>query len=375
MLSRERVACILAHKKPDRVAIDIGSTASGFTNDTFVRLKNYFGITSADFNSRPDESAAFYNDELLEKMGGDFRHLFLMPADCYHFSVDENGFGVSEWGIRKRRLNGMMQNCSNPLADAEIGDIDAYPWPDPYAPGRNRGLKERAESLWRNTGYALAARAVSHGFFELSWELRGMGNFLADMIADKKFANRLLDKILDLQMGFYDVLLSGCGRYVQIVETADDYGTQNGPMMSPELFREMIKPRRKRLNDFIRSKAPDAKIFHHTCGSVYRLLDDLIECGIDILNPVQPHAKDMDTGRLQREYGDRLIFHGSIDEQTALIGSTDTLRAEMKERIATLGKDGGYIMAPTSNFQNDMPLDNIVHFADYAKELGRYGEA
>jgi len=372
MTSRERVACILAHRKPDCVAVDMGSTASGFTNATFARLKEHFGITSPDFMSRPDESAAYYNDELLEKLGGDFRHLFLMPADSYHFSLDENGVGVSEWGIGKRSLNGMLQNCTNPLADAEEEDIDAYPWPDPWAPGRDRGLRERAEYLYHHTDYALAARAVSHGFFELAWELRGMENFLADMLADQEFASHLLDKTLEVQMGMYDVLLSACGPYVQIVETADDYGTQNGPLISPELFREMILPRRKKLNDFIRSKAPNAKIFHHTCGSVYRLLDSLIECGVDVLNPVQPGALDMDTDRLQREFGSRIIFHGGIDEQTALIGSTETLRDEMRRRVATLGRDGGYIMAPTSNFQDDMPLENILHFAEYARELGQY---
>ena len=372
MTSRERVACVLQHKKPDRVPIDIGSTASGFVNGTFFKLKEYFGIQSADFMNRPDESAAYYNDELLEKMGGDFRHVFLMPPDSYRFEENAEGKWMSEWGIPKRKLNGMMQLCGNPLADAEVSDLDTYPWPDPLAEGRTRGLAERAKRLYETTDYALAARAVSHGFFELAWELRGMANFLADMIADKEFANALLDKILDIQIGFYDVYLSECGKYVQIVETADDYGTQNGPIMSPALFREMILPRRKKLNDFIKSKAPQAKIFHHTCGSVYLLLDSLIESGIDVLNPVQPRAKDMDTDRLQREFGDRIVFHGSIDEQTALIGSADTLKDEMRERVRTLGRDGGYIMAPTSNFQNDMPMENIVRFSEYAKEIGKY---
>lgn len=372
MTSRERVQCILDHKKPDRVAVDIGSTAAGFTNDTFQRLKQYFNITSPDIVVRPDESAAFYNDELLEKMGSDFRHLFLMPADTYHFELDENGYGYNEWGMKKCHKNGMMQHCNNPLEDAEVEDIDKYPWPDPYAPGRDRGIRERAEYLYYHTDYAIATRAVSHGFFELAWEMRGMANFLADMLADKEFANRLLDKTLEIQMGMYDVLLSACGEYVQMVETADDYGTQMGPIMSPALFEEMILPRRKKLNDFIRSKAPKAKIFHHTCGSVYRLMDQLIACGIDVLNPVQATAAEMDTYRLQREYGDRLIFHGSIDQQHALVGSLADVEQEMKTRLESLGRDGGYILAPTSNFQNDMPLENIVKFAEMAKRLGDY---
>lgn len=372
MTSRERVQCILDRKKPDRVAIDIGSTASAFTNGTHQRLKEYFGITSEDIVVRPDESAAYYNDELIEKMGGDFRHVFLLPPDNYHFTVDENGYGYTEWGLKKVRKQGLMQLCNNPLEDAEIEDIDSYPWPDPYAPGRDRGLRERAEYLYNHTDCAIASRAVSHGFFELAWELRGMANFLADLIADPEFAGHLMDKILEIQIGMYDVLLSACGEYLQIVETADDYGTQMGPIMSPQLFEEMILPRRKKFNDFIRSKAPHVKIFHHTCGSVYRLMDQLIACGIDILNPVQPGAAEMDTYRLQREYGDRILFHGSIDEQHALIGTQEDLEKEMRTRLDSLGRDGGYILAPTSNFQDDMPLENIVHFVEMAKRLGQY---
>ena len=373
MTSRERVQLILDHKKPDRVAVDLGSTASGFTNPTRKRVKEDFGIHGGAMVFRPDESAAVSNDKVLEKIGSDFRHVFLMPPESAKTGFDGQDTAVTEWGIQKTMKTGLSQNSSNPLEDADsIEDLKAYPWPDPYAPGRDRGLKERIEDLYYNTDYALAARAVSHGFFELAWELRGMENFLVDMMTEKDFAGYLLDQILDIQMAMYDVLLKDAGKYVQMVETADDYGTQKGPMMSPQLFREMILPRRRKLNDFIRSKAPHAKIFHHTCGSVYKLIPDLIEAGIDVLNPIQHSAAEMDTYRLQEEFGDRLIFHGAIDEQTALIYGKDVLKREMEERIRSLGKDGGYIMAPTSNFQDDMPLENIVNFAAMAKETGTY---
>jgi uroporphyrinogen decarboxylase len=199
-----------------------------------------------------------------------------------------------------------------------------------------------------------------------------MENLLCDMVTDKPFAHALLDKTLQIQMDLYQVLLEEAGPYVQMVETADDYGTQRAPLISPDLFDEMILPRRKKLNQFIHTKAPQAKIFHHTCGSVYRLLPNLIATGVQVLNPIQPSAAEMDTYRLQKEFGDQLIFHGGIDEQTALIYGKEVLREEMKNRIASLGREGGYIMAPTSNFQDDMPLENIVMFAQLAREVGTY---
>lgn len=373
MDSRTRVAHILDHKKPDRVAVDIGSTASGLTNPTMKRVKQHFGITSQDIVFRPDESASNYNDDVLTALGSDFRHIFLMPPEDIQTQYSRTGTLVNEWGIEKTLKTGLSQNSSTPLADVEsIDELLSYPWPDPYGPGRNRGIRSRIHHLYHNTSYAIAARSVSHGFFELAWELRGMENLLCDMITDKPFAHALLDKTLQIQMDLYQVLLEEAGPYVQMVETADDYGTQRAPLMSPELFDEMILPRRKKLNQHIRAKAPQAKIFHHTCGSVYQLLPNLIASGINILNPVQPSAAEMDTYRLQEKFGDQLIFHGGIDEQTALIYDREVLRKEMQNRIVSLGKEGGYIMAPTSNFQDDMPLENIVLFAQMAKEVGQY---
>lgn len=369
---RQRVSLALNHREPDRVPIDIGSTACSFTNDLFQRVKEYCGITSTDIVMRPDESAAFYNDDLLKALGVDFRHLFLMPPDNHDFSADAEGYMVSEWGLKKKKIDGLSIIINKPLENATIDDIDRYGWPDPLNPARVQGLKQRGQYLYEHTDYALASRAISHGFFELAWELRGMDNFLVDMMNDKEFAGKLLDKTLEIQMQLYEVLLINVGPYLQIVETADDYGTQNGPMMSPYLFREMIKPRRKKLNDLIKSLAPQARIFHHTCGSVYQLIDDLIETGIDILNPVQPLAKDMDSFRLKKEFGDVLCFHGGVDEQRALPGSKEELAREIKTRLASFAPGGGYIMAPTSNFQSDTSIENILYYLETIKKYGTY---
>jgi uroporphyrinogen decarboxylase len=372
MTSKQRVRTALEHKEPDRVPFDIGSTASSFTNRTFLKVKEAFGIKSEDINMRPDQSASFYNDDVLEAVGSDFRHFFLMPPDNVDFEPDEKGIITSEWGVKKRLVDGLVQDIGSPLVDAEdLSDLHKYPWPDPFDPGRIRGLKERVDKLV-DAPYALACRAVSHGFFELSWELRSMEKFFVDLYVDEGFACSLLDKALEIQINLYTVLLGECGHMVDVVQTADDYGTQNGLMMSKEMFRKFIKPRREKLNRHIKNLAPKAKIFHHTCGSVYEIIDDLIDCGVDILNPCQPLAKDMDSYRLKKEFGDRICFHGGIDEQDALPGSLERLEKEIRTRIEAFAPGGGYILAATSNIQDDTPLENILFYIDAAKNIGSY---
>jgi len=371
---RERVSLVLEHKEPDRVPIDIGSTAASFIDSVFFKLRDHFNIKKKLEPFRPWEGAAYYDDDLLKALGTDFRHLYLLPPSDFSIIVDEDRTFRDVWGVKRRKMREQMEIAVNPLREAKtIKDIDNYPyWPNIHDIGRIKGLKERAEYLYYETEYAIASRAPSHGIFELSWELRGMDNLLVDMMLNKKFANHLLDKVLEMRIDLYDLLLTPIGKYLQIVETGDDYGSQSGPLMSPSLYREMIKPRRKKLNDFIRSKAPQAKILYHTCGSVYDLIPDIIETGVDILNPIQPSAKDMDSFKLKKEFGDMLCFHGGIDVQTSLRGSKADVEKEVKTRIKALAPGGGYILATTTNCQIDIPLENILYWLDLAKKYGQY---
>ena len=373
MTSRERVLKALNHEEPDRVPIDIGSTANSFTKGLFMDLKKHFGITSDDFVPRPDENAPFYNDDLLEALGGDFRHVFIMPSKKIDYSPRADGTVVNDWGIIKREVDGMYQQCGYPLEHAEtVEEILAYDWPDPDEAARYEGIRQRAEYLYNETDYAIAARAVSHGIFELAWETRGMENFLVDLALEDEKAGVILDKITELQIRMYTNYLKECGEYVHVVQTADDYGTQHGPIMSLDMWREYIKPRRKKLNDAIRKHAPNAKIFHHTCGSVVDFIEDFIEIGIDILNPVQPYAAGMDSASLKARFGDRICFHGGIDEQRALPVSLKAIDEEVKARIKALAPVGGYIIGPTSNIQEDTPVGHVLFYLEKAREYGKY---
>lgn len=379
LTSRERVNRALNHQESDLVPIDIGSTAAWFTDIAYERMKEYLGLESQGDHFRLGENAGHYDDELLDLLDTDYRHVYVRPSqkDRDSWNASDKLTYVDEWGVRRRRVPSdyggwNWERVSYPLADATLDDLDTYPWPDSSDPLRVEGMAARAKSLWEDTDYAVAARAVSHGLFELAWELRGMEQFLVDMMLNKPFAHKLLQKILAVQIGLYGSLLDAVGPYVQIVQTADDYGSQTGPMISPALYREMIMPYRQTLNRLIRSKAPQAKIQHHTCGSVYRLLPDLIETGIDILNPVQPLAADMDPARLKAEFGEQIVFHGAIDLQEGMIGSPERVREEVVTRIKQLAPGGGYIIAPCSNFQADSTVENILTMLSTAREAGRY---
>lgn len=380
MTSRERVLTALDHREPDRVPIEIGGKASNMTTATLFRVKKHFGITDGDVWNRPYETAAYYNEQVIEKLGGDFRHLTLMPPDSSDFEMDENGYlvpgedgtVVNEWGFQYKYAGGMSNIVNAPLKGADVNDLDNYPWPDPFAPGRDRDLKVRAEFLYNQTDYAIATRAVSHGFFELAHEMRGFQDFLMDLYINPDFANALLDKILGIHMKMHEVLLKDVGQYVLVVQTADDYGMQSGMLMPPDIWRKFIKPRKRDLNEFIKDLAPNAKIFHHSCGSVYPIIGDLIDVGVGILNPIQPLATDMDPVKLKEEFGKDICFHGGIDQQNALPGTIGELDLEIRQRISVLAKDGGYILAPTSNIQDDTSIENILYLYEKAKEYGRY---
>lgn len=379
LTSRERVACALAHQEPDRVPIDIGGTAASFTDVAYERMKRYLGLESQGDFCRPGENAAYYDDNLLELLGTDYRHVYLHPstADRDAWNASDGTEFVDEWGVCRRAVvsdfGGVnWERVSYPLADATDADISSYPWPDVGDPARIEGLQERAKHLWDETNFAVATRAVSHGLLEIATELRGMEQFLIDLMINKPFAHRLMSRILEVQIGLHGALLDAVGPYIQVCTTCDDYGSQSGLLISPKLYREMIMPYRLELNQFIKSKAPQAYIELHSCGSVYKLLPDLLETGVEILNPVQPLAKDMDPDRLKTEFGDKFAFRGAIDIQHAMVGSVDSVRREVLLRIAQLGPGGGYVVAACSNFQADVPPENILAMIEAARDGGRY---
>lgn len=367
---RERVLLAFEHQEADRVPIDFMGNASMILDDTYLRLRDHLGIKGDIPPVREGTTANYYDERVLDAFDVDFRRLFL-PAFPGFYKYHADGTFTDAWGMVWKK-SGIYVNCiHSPLAEADIDGVANYQWPEPEALWHTQGLKEIAEHKFTATDYALVARnPITWGFLDLGCRLRGMEEFLMDLALNHELAHLLLDGALKVYLKIYDMFLESVGPYVQMVETADDLGTQRSLLISPDTYRELFKPAQTQLNSLIKNRAPNARIFFHCDGAITKLIPDLIEAGVDILNPVQPSAKGMESKDLKQEFGDQLVFHGAIDQRPQE-GSEEEIRAEVRRRIDALAPGGGYILS-TSNVIVDPPLENIVAIFDEARTYGRY---
>jgi uroporphyrinogen decarboxylase len=265
-----------------------------------------------------------------------------------------------EWGIRSRPFGLYNEMVGHPLADIETpADLDGYDFPDPDAPGRFR-LAEATVRQYGNDYAILGDQECT--VFEMAWYLVGLEKFLIDLTRKKAYVFELLDRILDISIRQGRRLIE---LGADVIWTGDDMGDQQGMMLSPALWREVFKPRLRSAFSAYRRANPDIRIAYHSCGSILPIIPDLIEIGLDILNPIQPNATGMDPAFLKKAYGDRLCFFGGIDIQELLPRATpDRVFRSVQETIHILGARGGYIAAPAHNIQPDTPLENILAFYD-----------
>ncbi len=289
MNSRQRVLTALSHVEPDQVPVDLGGTEnSTIARIAYLKLRDHLGLPAEPqpyvINRMMD--AVFPQEDLLSRFGVDFRPIRPSPAWQPELRELPDDSFFDELGIRWKKAAYYYDMVEHPLQHASLDEIIHFRYPDPYAPGRLAGLREQAKRLVEETEFAIVLADIVWGPFELGCALRGYEQFCVDLLQDVRLAETVLDKNLELALGFWDAYLSEVGKYIQIVGLGDDLAMQTGPIISPNTYRKLIKPRHKQLIELIHTKT-DAKIFMHCCGSVYDLLPDLIETGVEILNPVQ----------------------------------------------------------------------------------------
>jgi uroporphyrinogen decarboxylase len=371
--SRERILAAINLMPPDRVPLYFGGTSSFLTDEAYFILKEYLGIQGDVEPYREGHTGNIFDQRILEALDVDVRFVYMKKPDFFKYTRLDRDTILSDWGIPIRNIDGYGVRVNPPLANATIEDIALHAWPDAYDPGRTEGLEQYAKYLREHTDKAVVARAPqSASFLEYGCWLRGTEQFFMDMVLDQEFVTGLLDKILDIQIKFYDAFLQSVGKYVDIVETSEDYGTQTGLLISPELFRSMIKPRRKAINDFIKSKCPHVKILHHSCGAIEGIIDDLIECGVDILNPIQPLGAKMDPADIKMKYGKKICLCGGIDMQKAMLGDISSIENEVKLRIQQMAEGGGYLLCTSNHVQRDTPPSSVIELYRMAKKYGLF---
>jgi uroporphyrinogen decarboxylase len=257
------------------------------------------------------------------------------------------------------------------LAEASLHDLDCYPWPDPEDPGFTDHLAEETRALYRDTPYALVADPVFKNLWELGVRLRGFEQLLMDVVLDPGFVSALISKLLEIHIVATGRFLDAVGPYIQVFRAGDDLATQSGPLFSLDCYRKILKPAYKKYFDFARSKT-EARIFYHSCGNVTDLIEDLVEIGVEILNPVQVSAMG-ETAELKARFGHKVVFWGGVDTQYVLPrGSVKDVEAEVRRRIHDLAPGGGFVLAAVHNIQPDVPPQNILAMVDAARKFGTY---
>ncbi|MBU2536150.1 MAG: uroporphyrinogen decarboxylase family protein [Chloroflexota bacterium] len=372
---RERVIRALSHQEPDRVPIDLGSTICTSAHiATYQKLKAHFGVDAEDTIINKMMQTAAIHEPILQALDIDLRAALPGgPDNKPVIPVGDDGY-QDEYGVVRRKPPSSfyydLVKCplSGPIT---IQDIINFPWPDPTDPGYTRGLRERLLYLRENTDYAIVLR-LPVPFVHTTQFVRGFEDWFTDLAVDKKLAGALFDAAVEHNTAVAAEILKAGGDLADVVAFSEDLGFQNGLIVSPELYRELFKPRHKKYFDMVK-KHTSAFIHLHSCGSIYKLIPDLIELGVDVLNPVQVAARDMDSSKLAAEFGHRLSFWGGIDSQTVLPkGTADDVKAEVRRCISDLAPGGGYIVGAVHNIQPDVPVANILAMYEAAKEYGKY---
>jgi len=353
MTPRERVLTALRRRTPDRVPKSFGWTPPVWA---LLREKlgdvhpyDYFGVETRPVGPVPS----------LEP--GDFRRYFAGLDLPPTLLVDEWGMGE----IPDPEVH--YTTYVYPLARAStVAELAGYPWPDRLADYRWRSIGAEVQAL-HDRGLA-AEGGMECSVFERAWYLRGMETLFTDLAENPAFAEDLLDRITEISCGTAERYARGD---VDVLGLGDDVSQQRGMLMSPATWRRWLKPRLARIIASARALKPDIIVRYHSDGNPEAIIPELIEIGVDVLNPVQPES--MDPADVKRRFGGQLAFWGTMGTQTTMpFGTPDEVSRVVRERIETVGAGGGLLLAPTHVLQPDVPWENIVAFFDAIERFGRY---
>jgi uroporphyrinogen decarboxylase len=381
MTPRERVLATLRHEEPDRVPIVLGvSNATGIKMKPYRELKRLLGIDADDeyLYRWPELGTAAVDEATLTRLRSDVRGVLdLEPAEVLERNAvrPPHDDYVNSWGSGATEIRpGEWFPMVCPMASATtVAEIEDYPWPDMDDPSRVAHVASEAALLSAEGRYAIMATPWLLFPLERAFAMQGMDTFLMNLALHPEFAEALLWRIQGLCKVLMGQFLAALGDHVDIIKIGDDLGTQESLLMSPDMYRAILKPVHADYIRYIRERT-SARIFFHTDGDVFPLIDDLVEIGIDILNPIQTSAGKMSNlEALKARWGDRLTFCGGIDTHRILpAGTPDEVREEVRRVIQILGPGGGYMVSSVHTIMNDVPAENILAMVDAVEDHGTY---
>lgn len=357
MIPRERVLTTLSRKTPDKVPKVLHGEIIGYSPSFIKLFREKIGeVNPADHFQFEIRSVNF---KPTCKKADFLRYLPGLPREA---TIDEWGVGHILGSLYRDDLNRMV----HPMRQfRHIREIEDYPFPDLLSEYRYKDIEKEILAIKQS---GLAVTGFGGMIFETSWYLRGLENLLIDFQVNENFAEVLLDRVTEIVS---DVSCRFAKGGIDILILGDDIGTQKGLMMSPDMWRRWLKPRLAKVIRDVRNINSDIYIFYHSDGDVRMIIPELIEIGIDILNPVQPEC--MDPTEIKQLYGDKLAFWGTISiQKTMSFGTPEEVRREVKERIETIGRGGGLVISPTHMLGPEVPWENIIAFFEAVEEFGKY---
>lgn len=382
MTSRERVNAAISHHRPDRIPIDLGGFQTGIHKGAYGDLLSHLGMNEQIVMLDPVQQIVKPSEEILRRFRVDTRYITAHAPESFKGGIERNRrdgriwhdltdeFGVV-WSMPDDHPL-YMDISRHPLAKATLRDLADYPFPRGNDPTRFTGVRAEAMRLRSETPYAVCT-GISGVVYEVCWYMRGLELWFNDMLSDPGFCEALLDRTLAYWKDFETGFMGEVGDLVDVVMIGDDLAGQYGPLFSPDFYRSVVKPRQKELVQHLK-RLTDAKIWYHTCGDCSDLIPDLLDNGIDILNPLQIGPEKMNPLALKEKFGNRLSFWGgAIDSQHLLpFADPETIRREVKKNLDAWKPNGGYVFNNVHNIQAGVPAANIVALFDAAYEFGSY---
>ncbi len=372
----------LNHEEADRVPIVLGvSNATGIKMKPYRDIKRIIGVDAPDeyLYQWPELGTARIDEATMQRLHSDVRGVTdLEPVHILKANRKRPAHSnyIDSWGSGAMEISpGEWFPGVHPLLDATtVDEVRNYTgWPDMTDPSRVAHVAADARKLATQNEYAILATPWLLFPFERAYAMQGLENFLLNMALYPDYAVALLKKNAEHCKVLMGAFLEQLGGNVDIIKIGEDLGTQQSLMISPKMYREMLKPIHADFIRFIKERT-QAKVLFHTDGDVEPLIEDFIEIGVDILNPIQTSAGKMaDLVSLKSKYGDRIVFCGAIDTHRILpFGTPDEVRQEVKRVIETLAPGGGFMLGPVHTVMDDVPAENVLAMVDAVEEFGRY---